>query len=597
VAYAVHQHQLDRFAYASYQGGFLCQTIAGAALTSDALLPLVPSLAALVDQPSPVEVGLRPQAPPSIALAGTAEAPLFDVTFEGLEVDVMADIEQQPVRLFTVVADAHAIVALGVDGDGAIVPDVSELELTAVTIEGVQGVTEQPEAIAGLVTPLVEDALGTLLDVGPVALPPLAGVPVEASEVGRDGDFLTVGGQLAPQAQLGWFVLLLLLALAGAAPACGGGDDDDGEESPCGESECEPGQVEHGPVGRWSSIASGDGRTVVATYDSGLGDLVAVEIDGEDRAYTAVDGIPDQAPVHDGGYRGGVEGAGPDRGAWTSIALDGGLAIVAYQDRDAGDLLAARETAGGWVTGVVDTGGDDQAGVQASIAVLGDGTAAIAYVVSGADRAQLRLARADGDDWEVATLATVDLVQGVETPDLAALEDDRLAVVYRDRERRALVLLVESAAGSGDFAETVLDGGGEADRGRWCTVVADGDTLHIAYQDLRADDLYYISWEGAPGAIERIDSGARDGDRPHAVGAGASIYMHGDSVRVAYQDGHTADVVIATRGPSVWAIEPLTSGALLDGFHLDAASPGVIVWDWVRADDATAPHNLQVRTP
>ncbi|HUS67567.1 MAG TPA: hypothetical protein VMZ28_23690 [Kofleriaceae bacterium] len=590
VVIGVHADQLARLGYAAYQGGFLCQTFAGAELTSDMLLPALPSLAALLDETAPLEVGLRPQTPPVITLEdGAAIAAIF----EDLEVDVFVEIERQPVRLFTAVVDATVPVALAVDADGAIATDVGAIELAGLSVLNVQGVTESPEAIAGMVDALVEGALEQLAGVGPIPLPSVAGVPVRATGIDTvdEGSHLSITADFAPAQQLGWFALLLLLLLAGA-PACGGGGDDDGDEGPCGDAECEPGQVEHGPVGRWSSVATDGERTLVATYDQRLGDLVVVLVDGDERSYTAVDGVPDETPSHDGGYRGGVEGEGPDRGAWTSIALtgavDGGRALVAYQDRDAAALRVAREATDGWTTDEVEDGG-----AQAALAVDGDGAAVIAHVVEGAADSELRLAREAGDGWDTRTLATVDVARGVDSPDVAVLGDGRVAVVYGDRARGAVVLRVEASPG-GELDEVVL-----ADRGRWPTVIADGDTLHVAYQDPVAEDLLYTTWDGAQGPVEPVDDGARADDRPHVVGAGAAIYLRSGGPRIAYQDGTTADVVVAEREDlsDSWSHDTLASGDPLDGFHLDAASPGVIVWDWLRADDADAPHNLEIRRP
>lgn len=189
--------------------------------------------------------------------------------------------------------------------------------------------------------------------------------------------------------------LIVWLAAIASLPGCSCGD-------PCGDVDCLPGEVERGSTGRFTSIAADAKRVLVATYDQGLGDLVAV--DATDRTalrYIAVDGVPDITPTYDPGtYRGGVEDAGENVGAWTSIAMSGGLAAIAYQDRDANQLKFAYETsANKWQSYVVDTG-DAVSGLYASLVFDADKKPAIAYLAVGIDDGQnhrateLRLVRA-----------------------------------------------------------------------------------------------------------------------------------------------------------------------------------------------------------
>ncbi|MEZ4366373.1 MAG: hypothetical protein R2939_08800 [Kofleriaceae bacterium] len=160
---------------------------------------------------------------------------------------------------------------------------------------------------------------------------------------------------------------------------------------------------------------------------------------------------------------------------------------------------------------------------------------------------------------------------------VVTLGDGRLAIVYYDRVRTALVAQVESSAGASSFAEVVLDDAG--DRGMWASAVADGNTLHVAYQDALGDQLLYATWSGGDVTVEVVDDGVRDGDRPHPVGASAALWLDGGAPRVAYQDGMSADVVVATRGAGAgWPRQYVTSDVDLDGFYL-AAAGGVLAWD------------------
>jgi hypothetical protein len=157
------------------------------------------------------------------------------------------------------------------------------------------------------------------------------------------------------------------------------------------------------------------------------------------------------------------------------------------------------------------------------------------------------------------------------------LTDGRLAVVHYDRARTSLVLLVETAAGTSAFAETILDGSG--DRGQWASAVVGPDgTLHVAYQDARADTVHYLSWNGTATPSELVDDGTRAGDRTHPVGAGATVYVGNGGPEIAYQDGATADLVIARKSGATWSQTAFAAGAVLDGFHV-AAAGSTLAWD------------------
>jgi hypothetical protein len=185
---------------------------------------------------------------------------------------------------------------------------------------------------------------------------------------------------------------------------------------------------------------------------------------------------------------------------------------------------------------------------------------------------------------------------------LLLLTDGRLAAVYYDRTRRALVISVETTKGSSMFAETVLDGNVVgADRGMWSSaVVASDSTVHIAYQDALGDQLMYTTWNGAAGTPELVDDGQRPPDRTHNVGAAAQIYVVNGSPAIAYQDGLVSDVYLATKG-STWTTTPLASGPLLDGFSIaattDHGGKPVLAWDSMDPARTPTPHGLKVQSP
>ncbi|HEX5060441.1 MAG TPA: hypothetical protein VFV99_13830 [Kofleriaceae bacterium] len=462
--------------------------------------------------------------------------------------------------------------------------------------------------------------------------------------------------------RLGPIVWLTALALL---PGCDCGN-------PCGSSDCLPGDVERGAIGRWTSIAGDDKRVMVATYDQVLGDLVVVDATDQGALkYVAVDGVPDITPTHDPDtYRGGVEDAGPNIGAWTSIALANGHAAVAYQDRDEKSLKYARETKpGSWKNHVID-GGDLEIGAYASLVFDADKRPAIAYIALGKDDGmghritELRLARStstepDGaDEWQSTVIASAPgscgglcgsdaCIAGAAATDpqvcvtpstdctatcandevcsagactavitepkllepplgtglwvsLVVLPDGRLAAAYYDQSKRALTLAVEGGKGTSQFTETILDGNVTgADRGMWSSAVVGNDgTIHIAYQDALGDQLMYTTWSGAPGTPEVVDDGQRPGDRTHPVGAAASIYLNNATPSIAYQDGMTSDVYVATKG-GAWTPSPLAQGPLLDGFSIGATTGhGTPVIAWGSMDPAQSPPTLlTVRSP
>lgn len=432
--------------------------------------------------------------------------------------------------------------------------------------------------------------------------------------------------------------MLVLVIAAGMLPACNCG----GTPGPsCENDECLEGEVERGPTGRWSSVAADSSRAVVSAYDETLGDLVVIDITADPYVYTAVDGVPpDVAPVYEPDtYRGGVTQPGPDVGGWTSIALAGGQARVAYQDRDNGALKYAAESDDGWQVHTVDPGAGHTAGLYTSIAIAPDGAPAIAYMAtdiddgSGAMSSELRYAKASSanpggeGDWTITViesapsscagtcgsgLACVDdgtgqqcvvptsdcndscgsdevcstgvCVVAVPEPtahdlphgsglfaDLVYLSDGRAAVVHYDRNLGDLVMHVDD----GDWTRIDLHAGADSDTGMWASAAVDGSgTVHVAYQDALGDQLLYTSWAGGQvGPVEVVDDGVREGDRPHPVGASASVMVDGSGlVKIAYQDGATADLVLATRSGDSWERKDLLTGDLLHGFHVDAAA-------------------------
>ncbi len=511
----------------------------------------------------------------------------------------------------------------------------------------------------------VYDAVGNMSPARGVSMAPApfhgqpsqTGCGCQSSEGGESTGVLVlvIGGVFAiGRRRLREYRKLLLavafVVVAASMPACDCGGN------PCGDVACLPGEVAMGTIGRYNGIASDGDRTVVSTYDDTLGDLVLVDVIDGEPVYQAVDGVPDDIPSYDPStYRGGRVNQGPDVGAWSSVALHEGLARIASQDRDAGDLRIAIEQDGSdWVTYSVDAQETVVTGTHASIAIDGTGAPAVAYLAEGviADDGsvvtELRLARAasadpSDADWTITKIAEAvgscagrcgggaftcvepaadgepevcaqdsgdcaaacadgeTCVAGacranVADPTSAALPEGTglfvnlvtlpsgaLAAVYYDRARSALVAQVESAAGTSQFTEFVLDGGDDADRGLWASAaVGANGTIHVVYQDGRTDQVFYTTLASAPGPIELVDDGLRAPDRPHNVGAGAAVFVSGTTPAVIYQDGFSSDLVKATRSTSgTWSHADFATGAgLVDGFYLAATPDGTyLAWD------------------
>jgi hypothetical protein len=313
-------------------------------------------------------------------------------------------------------------------------------------------------------------------------------------------------------------------------------------------------------------------------------------------------------------------GAGEEVGRYASMAIDGqGHPAIAYVALGIDDGMGHRVTElrlaragsrepgeGDWTTAVIASGTGTCGGL------CGAGMACIAGMMSESCQAittDCTPACGEGEAC-IAGACTEEITEPVVSDigtgpglfvSLVTLPDGRLAAVYYDRNVRALKVAVEGTAGGNDFTETALDAPMIGDRGMWATAAVDSaGTIHIAYQDAIGDQLMYTTFAGTPGTPEVVDDGVRMGDRPHPVGAGASLYLVGDVPTVAYQDGLTSDVYVATRGGGTWTKTPLATGPLLDGFSIagTAAHGGRPYLAWHVIDPAQTPvSGLAVQTP
>lgn len=152
---------------------------------------------------------------------------------------------------------------------------------------------------------------------------------------------------------------------------------------------------------------------------------------------------------------------------------------------------------------------------------------------------------------------------------LAFLTGDRPAIAFYDRSTADLILKV----GGPTWTTYPLDADPVTDTGMWVSMVVDDrDVVHVTYQDALNDRLLYTSWDsGATGPVEVVDSGVREGDRPHPVGASSALVIDGSGqISVAYQDGQTSDLLVAIREDSSWTRYDLVTGPNLYGFFVQA---------------------------
>jgi MYXO-CTERM domain-containing protein len=369
----------------------------------------------------------------------------------------------------------------------------------------------------------------------------------------------------------------LLVLLAGALlSGCSCGNS---EVCAGADGECMEGEVERGPTGRWSSLAVSSERLVAAAYEESLGDLVVIEIAGGGAAeYTVVDGIPDGVvPTYSpDGYRRGVTEAGPDVGAFTSIALDGERALVAYHAQDGGQLRLALESTGGWLVGEVDSDPDNDAarvGLYASLAVDSEGVPAIAYLATGVDDgdggrlSQLRYARATSavpagpEDWEVTVLDELPI-------SCAGLCSEGAACIAQDSGEVCRWITTDCSEDCADGSACIAGSCRAAVPAPPVYDIPRGTGLHarlvllpdgrpvVVYYDREEGDLILLAQQGGWERTELdAGAGADTGMWAAAMGDGSGV------VHVAYQDALGDQLLYTTwRGGSAGAVEVVDDG-------------------------------------
>jgi hypothetical protein len=139
------------------------------------------------------------------AMDGTVmvNEPLLDINFTGLELDFFVSIEDQYVRIFTIVTDLHLPLGMQVNAAGELEPVFGDLAgaFTNLSVKNSEALTEDPAQLAMRFPALLELALpGLAGGLGSFALPALGGLNIEVTDITAvDGkQFLAIFANLVP---------------------------------------------------------------------------------------------------------------------------------------------------------------------------------------------------------------------------------------------------------------------------------------------------------------------------------------------------------------------------------------------------------------
>jgi hypothetical protein len=336
-------------------------------------------------------------------------------------------------------------------------------------------------------------------------------------------------------------------------------------------------------VGAWASVALVDGKAHVAYQHLDDGTLLYGS-EGDTWQRHVVD------PAEGGGWIGmyaslSVDASGVPGIAYLATAVPDGAGGFKSQLRWAQAATASPAATTDWSVSVIAEGGIPCAGL------CGDETE-FACVKSSNTCAMIEstCSAACGDGQACVSATCVDIVKAPLSEDLpdgpglfasaARLPSGDPVVAFYDRTTGDLKLATFSA---GTWTVSNLAVSPATDMGQWASLVVGGDgTLRVAFQDALADSLRYLEVSnGSVSPIETVDDGKRDPDRPHPVGAGATLFFDaGGQLGLAYQDSATNDLLLARRDATsgTWTHSDLMTGTIGYGFYNATAVSGGKTW-------------------
>jgi len=330
-------------------------------------------------------------------------------------------------------------------------------------------------------------------------------------------------------------------------------------------------------------------RLAIAFYDRTRGALgfavgdIDPDTNGVTWEYERVDGYADSEGVDRG-----------DRGKFASMKVaPDGTVWVAYQDIGNGVLNVAHRVGYTWTTWQADAGSGSrpQTGEWASLDIDANGAPVIIHqdATSGTLR-RTTLASEDlgdvqwvseeifaGQDWTGLDSEGVEYTRPAQVGMYARLMivQNTEYIAFYDSAHQKLNLL-EGAAGSYVHTvvttESVLADRGSDDMGHWPSIVLDGSTLNIAFQDVSNQDLVMASREGgANWSYNVIDEG-------EYKGADTEIFKYQGELSILYFDGFYNNMMVADRTGAVWVPATLGGDETALGFHNEAAKVGDTMW-------------------
>jgi hypothetical protein len=167
---------LSELLFRAQQSGALCIELhqdTVSALESSLLATLLPSVGKLTHGDDvPLEIVIRPVNPPTATVgAGTIDAatgkiidPLLRLSWQGVQIDAYARLEDRMARLFTLGADLDLPLGVALDGCSGVTPVIGDLTgaVTNVTVTNSEMVAEPLDALKALVPSLLTLAEPTL---------------------------------------------------------------------------------------------------------------------------------------------------------------------------------------------------------------------------------------------------------------------------------------------------------------------------------------------------------------------------------------------------------------------------------------------------